>query len=567
MTGALDTQPNASTFVLDDLVKWAWSGQIRVPHFQRGLRWDRSDVVRLFDSILNGYPIGNLLLWVRNSPAQEVTLGRLVINAPASNDAFWVVDGQQRITSLANALHPSGTADPRFALAYDMDRRQVVPQSSRSDPATIPLPVIFDLQSLIRWQIDHPEFQDRIDEASAITKRLREFSIPVYLVRQDDPKILQVIFDRMNNSGKKLTRAEVFSALYAGQEEQPDDTLSIKVIADRISTDLGFGLIDEDTVLRALLARRGSDVEREIRLEFNIQDRKGSIDFPDEDRDTAFQLGEQALRSAVTFLQDHAGIPHISMLPYRYLLVVLTRYLSFDLEPDPRDARLLRRWFWRSAMSGPTAVKGSTTATTRTLNGLIRPDRHAEAVQALLATTPGFAENGLPDLQNFRTNTASTKIVLASWWHQQPRSVRNGTEHTRSDLSLALDENSTARNVITSIVHPAAIPDEYRNWAAGKMFLIGQDEEIEDLDNLITNHGPLAHTELRTKALESHSINEGNLQQLQDGDIVGFLISRQMTLAAKLRRFLMGMCESSFEDTPSLADLVFDESPDEHADS
>ncbi|HEX4705410.1 MAG TPA: DUF262 domain-containing protein, partial [Pseudonocardiaceae bacterium] len=247
MTGALDTQPNATTYVLDDLAKRAWTGQIRVPHFQRGLRWDRQDVLRLFDSILKGYPIGNLLLWVRSSPAQEVTLGRLIIDAPASDSTFWVVDGQQRITSLANALHPAGATDPRFALAYDLDQRRVVPQTNRTNPAVIPLPVIFDLQRLVRWQIDNPEFQDRIDEASAITKRLREFTIPVYLVKQDNPEVLQDIFDRMNNYGKKLTRAEVFSALYAGDEGQRDQTLSIEIIADRISADLGFGLIDEDT--------------------------------------------------------------------------------------------------------------------------------------------------------------------------------------------------------------------------------------------------------------------------------------------------------------------------------
>ncbi len=67
-----------------------------------------------------------------------------------------MVDGQQRITSLANALHEDGAADPRFSLAYDLDRREVVHRPNRTDPRVIPLPVIFDLQRLVQWQVDNP---------------------------------------------------------------------------------------------------------------------------------------------------------------------------------------------------------------------------------------------------------------------------------------------------------------------------------------------------------------------------------------------------------------------------
>src|SRR6266542_990635 len=48
----LDTQPSATTIDLEDLVTLAWDGYVRVPHFQRDFRWNREDVIRLFDSIL-----------------------------------------------------------------------------------------------------------------------------------------------------------------------------------------------------------------------------------------------------------------------------------------------------------------------------------------------------------------------------------------------------------------------------------------------------------------------------------------------------------------------------------
>lgn len=58
-TDGLETQPSATTYDMVDLVAEAWRGRVRVPHFQRDFRWGRKDVIRLFDSIVRGFPIGS----------------------------------------------------------------------------------------------------------------------------------------------------------------------------------------------------------------------------------------------------------------------------------------------------------------------------------------------------------------------------------------------------------------------------------------------------------------------------------------------------------------------------
>lgn len=127
MDTEVGSRPSATTLDVEDLVAMAWSGKIRVPHFQRDFRWGWEDVRRLFDSIVKGYPIGSLLLWTRSSPKQELNLGALRIKAAATSEAYWVVDGQQRLTSLANALHKDGQSDPRFALAYNLKELEFRP--------------------------------------------------------------------------------------------------------------------------------------------------------------------------------------------------------------------------------------------------------------------------------------------------------------------------------------------------------------------------------------------------------------------------------------------------------
>jgi hypothetical protein len=321
MSVDLDSPPTATTYDVETLVRMAWSGKIRVPHFQRDFRWNWDDVRKLMDSIIKGYPVGSLLLWVRPASKQVLHLADLTVNAPKLTDAYWVVDGQQRLTSLANALSPQGQHSHRFAIAYDLVNREFTQTPQAEIPEIIPLPVIFDLQLILKWFNRYPHLSDHLDLATGLTRKIRQFEVPAYLVSQRDPKILQDIFDRMNNYGKRLSRAEIFSALNAGDEDRRDNVLSFAGIAERIDQDFQYGRIDNDTVLAAVLARRGPEVRRDIRAEFSKEG--------DEGQEAAYRAGEQALRNAVSFLQNEAGVPHFAMLAYRYLIVVLTRLFAF----------------------------------------------------------------------------------------------------------------------------------------------------------------------------------------------------------------------------------------------
>ncbi|MGB3612735.1 MAG: DUF262 domain-containing protein, partial [Elainellaceae cyanobacterium] len=191
---------NAETFPLEDLVDEVLSGHIRIPDFQRSFRWQWEDVKRLIDSIVRGYPIGSLLFWARPAEEEILTIGALEISAPRKDEARWVVDGQQRLTSLANALNDAGSGDPRFAIAYDLSRQEFV-KPVREQSHVISLPTIFNLQRLLKWFSEHPESSEYFEEATRVAKAIREYSIPAYIVKQDSEDVLRDIFDRMNNYG------------------------------------------------------------------------------------------------------------------------------------------------------------------------------------------------------------------------------------------------------------------------------------------------------------------------------------------------------------------------------
>lgn len=84
MPPTLPVEPSARTYTLADLMLQVRAGRVRVPHFQRGLRWTTPDAVALIDSVLRGFPIGSLLLWKRRASAQEFELGQVQVSAPRS---------------------------------------------------------------------------------------------------------------------------------------------------------------------------------------------------------------------------------------------------------------------------------------------------------------------------------------------------------------------------------------------------------------------------------------------------------------------------------------------------
>ncbi|MEU3709130.1 GmrSD restriction endonuclease domain-containing protein [Streptomyces catenulae] len=557
---SLDTQPSADTYELGTLVPLAWEGKVRVPHFQRGFRWKSKDVLRLFDSIVRGYPIGNLLLWVRRSPADTIKLGNLEIDAPATDEAFWVVDGQQRLTSLANALSVEGNKHAPFNVVYDLkDEKFIEAPRNGLEAHQIDVPTLFNGRRLLSWfRTQGPNAEDYYDKAEVVSTKLRQYKVPAYLVRQDDLKILTDIFDRMNSHGRKLNRAEIFSALNSGIEEGFQDRLNFSTIADNVASETLFGTIDVNTVLAAFLARRGPDPTREIRGEMSRQ-----AEF-DEDEQTAYSQVQDALVRAVTFLIEEAGVPHIVMLPYRAQLVVLARFFAHFPSPGNNSLRLLRRLFWRLSVDGPTIFRGSFTTFSRTLCSRIKPGDEDGSLQALLNTTKG-AVRSRPSLQQFRTNDASTRITLCSWWALRPRSLETGDPADLQSLSSLLGDEQTAA-LATPYVYPrlqGKKEREMRLAAANRLFIPFDEMRPTEMSRFLSMPRIDISAPLQEMILRSHLIGEQAVEALARDDRSEFLRVRQESIQSHLESFLGRMAEWDYEDTPTLDQMDLDDDEEE----
>jgi len=93
---------------VEELVKAVRDNKIRLPEIQRGYVWKSTQVRDLIDSLYRGYPAGNILMWEttdENTPTRDMAIGQ---KGEKHYTYLLLLDGQQRITSLARLIDGDG---------------------------------------------------------------------------------------------------------------------------------------------------------------------------------------------------------------------------------------------------------------------------------------------------------------------------------------------------------------------------------------------------------------------------------------------------------------------------
>lgn len=541
---ALDRQirgkPHAETIPVEDLVGRFLTGQVRVPSFQRRLKWGSRDVQRLLDSVYRGFPIGSLLMWKRRAPSSRVRLGPFDFEVESTEDAWFVVDGQQRLISLAATLrHPleeddSISQDP-FRMSFDLveDRFCVTGVDTESRRMQVPVRQLFDAVDLADWLRDHPEVsRPQARHAHAVGKALREYRIPVYIIETDDEDVLREVFERVNNFGVALTQAEVFDALIGSRAGRSGSGERLTDMVDDLRQ-LGLGTITEELALRMVLAVAGLDVTRSFKdLDQGERNRLRGLT----PRATA------AARLAYDLLQDQVRIPHLRLLPYSWPLIVLTRFFHVHPAASARSRELMSRWLWRGVVAGPGSMD-ERTILRRAIRAIVDDGQGEEdAVQALLPlvpTTQAEIRYELPP--RFDARTAPSRTVAAALAALRPRALDDGRIIDVPDLLNRRSEKAFAR-VITSVEGQGAVGNRvFHDECEGEIFARVRARAARNLEDPV---------------LQSHGIGTNAAQAAVEDDRDGFVSAREQWLVTVVEQFITRMTRFEYGDRPSIAHVL-----------
>lgn len=444
-------QLQADTKTVEDLVSLVKRGLVRIPEFQRSLRWESKDVILFFDSIYQGYPIGSVLMQRAYAPASVINYGPIEITAPESNAALWVVDGQQRLTALTVGLARGEeiptTPDPEdvWVVYFDAEKREfhTPPQNGIPPKTWVPITQLLDASALSEWVFNweysnNQFFRKAVFEAGA---RIRRYEIPLYIVEADEEDLLREIFYRINTAGKPMEWTEVHDALFGQKSEQPS---TLKELADELKL-LGIGRPSEEQLLSAIIAFKGLDATRSI-SEHHRKD-------PQILRH-AVQDSLPALKSALVFLKTDAEIPHLRLLPRSLPLLVLARFFALYPEPNRRTTDLLIRWTWRTLLG--IKLFDERTLLRHSLNA-IEDDHQELTVQRLLKIIPSQSESEFSLPQKFDARAADSRIALMALSSLHPLDLDTGKPLDIAELIETHDLNAFRKIVSSDIdaVHGA----------------------------------------------------------------------------------------------------------------
>lgn len=457
------TNPRISA-LLSDVSK----GNIKVPVFQREFVWTDDQIMSLLDSIYRGYPVGSLLLWsTKERLKHERQVGGFLLPAtPEDYPVNYVLDGQQRLTSLFGVFHSdSATADDELAARFDVSflpaTEEFVHSSAVGDEPAISLRNLLDTTRLLPELTKFSEEHRQV--IATATERFKDYEFPVVTIKDRSNQEVCRVFQRINSSGTTLSTLELLAAWT--WSDAFDLRNEIAGTLERLD-DKGYEDLGETNVMRCLAA-----------VVLNGIDADGLVDADPTNLVDGMSKVKQALFATIDFLETEILIKNVVFVPFPIMVVPLVRFFSLHLKPTEEQRRALRRWFWHVVFT--ERYKAGT-------NKAVMAD--LEAMAALANGDSPFEKLDAPvDPQLFRRtwriNSAAAKATICMLAQRQPKSFLTGTPVDLGTSLAAYNAREFHHIYPKAFLAAQSIPFHEANVIANVCMLTAQDNKtISDRD-------------------------------------------------------------------------------------
>jgi len=249
---------------LYDILRDVNSGKIQLPDFQRGWVWDDNRIKGLIASVAKSFPIGAVMLLETGNETIRFKTKPVegVAGVNGTKPERLILDGQQRITSLFQAIVTNRVVNTRNSKGYEIKRWYYIDMLKALDTDTdleeaifsinenkivtenIGRDVVLDLStkeneyknlmypvSMIDeysvWRKGFNKFWNYNSEKSELWDEFEEkiinsfnsYMLPIILMKKENPKeaVCQV-FEKVNTGGVSLTVFELLTATFASDD-------------------------------------------------------------------------------------------------------------------------------------------------------------------------------------------------------------------------------------------------------------------------------------------------------------------------------------------------------------
>ncbi|MDU1513429.1 GmrSD restriction endonuclease domain-containing protein [Klebsiella michiganensis] len=517
------------------------SGQIKLPMFQREFVWDKEQSARLIDSLLKGYPIGTFIFWKTREALRSVKdIGNHSLpETPKSDYAQYILDGQQRITSLyaiRKGLRISKDGkeinykDIYVNLDYDpLNDEQIVTSQREDDKAYVS---VHDLLTQKMGDLFRQVGMDKSDLVEEYKTRLTTYDFTTITIKDYPIDIACDVFSRINTGGKPLTLFEIMVAMTYDEAKGFDLALKYDELlngSDENDTSLSkakFDTVPAATVLQAVAAITVDSIRAKDILKIR---REKFI--------TNWEPMVSSMFTAVDFIRTKLHVPVSQLLPYASLLVPFTYFFRKNNNKRPTEiqAKLLRQFFywvglnWR--YSGATETKIAEDL--KKMNMILQEKMPKYPSGELNVSAADISETW------FTAGNSNIKAILCLFASHKPRNLDD-------DSDVILDNSNL--KIATSRNYHHFFPRKYveRHCPSMEPNLIANITLIDAAsNNKIRAKAPSRYiNELNTgnsklkSSLRSHLINSPKGFGIMEDDYEKFIEKRSAAIAEALNEAL-----------------------------
>ena len=383
---------------LYEILRSIHDGKIQLPDFQRGWVWDDNRIKGILASVAKSFPIGAVML-LENGNESIRFKTKAIEGAPEVNGKkpeLLILDGQQRLTSLYQAIISNKIVKTRNAKGYEIKRWYYIDMQKALDPGTdleeaifsinenkivtenIGRDIVLDLTSREKefenlmypvslvdeydtwfpaffefWEYDKEKIKFWNEFHRTIILGFNNYSLPVIQMTKENPKeaVCQV-FEKVNTGGVSLSVFELLTASFASEEfDLKEDWKAIKIafkpykVLDKTSE---IDFIQAVTLFSTY--RRKVDLEssgQKDNLPAVSAKRKDMLNLELTDyKKYRNQLLVGFIKASKILVENH--IFHSRDVPYTTQLVPMAAILSqLGNEIDNvANKNKLMRWFW-----------------------------------------------------------------------------------------------------------------------------------------------------------------------------------------------------------------------------
>lgn len=380
---------------LSEILQNISEGLIQLPEFQRDWVWDDNHIKQIIISLCNNFPVGAVMFLETGGPTKFKSRFFSGINTQEEKEPqYLVLDGQQRLTSILNALYLrkevttknlqnktikrfyylninelcSNSIDwDNVVISVDEDKQikkdfgkyielDLSSQEKEIKQKFFPTNIIFDEMSFSEWRQNYQNYYlnneknkiiDNLNLFSlleSLRKNIYAYRIPVISLTKDTPKeaVCQV-FENVNTGGVALNVFELLTAIYAADDFNLREDWEIR--KNKITKKIK-NISSSDFLMAVTLYTNYLSHEKNKGLAVSCK-RKDILNLKQKDYENNAEKIEKAFIQIDRFLKSICIFKDRD-IPYQSQLIPLATVYALLSDKTHNEMVLekIKRWYW-----------------------------------------------------------------------------------------------------------------------------------------------------------------------------------------------------------------------------